>query len=103
MATTKVKGTSAKIKELTGTKPEKITDEQLEKVQGVINEINRSQMEIGQMETKKHAIAHHITVLQETVGEIRDEFEKEYGTADVNIQDGTINYPKENGEADKKD
>ena len=103
MAKTKTKGTNAKIKELKGVKPEKITDEQLTKVQGVINEINRSQMEIGQMETKKHAIAHHITVLQETVGEIREEFEKEYGTADVNIQDGTINYPKENGEADKKD
>ena len=103
MATTKVKGTSAKIKELTGVKPEKITDEQLAKVQDVINEINKSQMEIGQIETKKHAITHHVTVLQETVGEIRDEFEKEYGTSDVNIQDGTINYPKENGEVNKKD
>ena len=30
------------------------------------------------------------------------EFEKEYGTFDINIQDGMINYP-ENGEADKKD
>ena len=30
-------------------------------------------------------------------------FEKEYGTADVDIQTGIINYPKENGEADKKD
>ena len=103
MAKTKTKGTNAKIKELKGIKPEKITEDQLKKVQDVINEINRSQMEIGQMETKKHAIAHHITVLQETVGEIREEFEKEYGTADVNIQDGTINYPKENGEANKED
>jgi hypothetical protein len=103
MAKTKTKGTNAKIKELKGIKPEKITEDQLKKVQDVINEINRSQMEIGQMETKKHAIAHHITVLQETVGEIRDEFEKEYGTADVNIQDGTINYPKENGEVNKED
>jgi len=40
--------------------------------------------------------------LQESVGEMRNEFEKDYGTADVNIQDGIINYP-ENGEADKKD
>jgi Co/Zn/Cd efflux system component len=103
MAKTKTKGTNAKIKELKGIKPEKITEDQLKKVQDVINEINRSQMEIGQMETKKHAIAHHITVLQEAVGEIRDDFEKEYGTADVNIQDGTINYPKENGEVNKED
>ena len=103
MATTKTKGTNSKIKELTGIKPEKITDDQLKKVQDVINNINRSQMEVGSMETKKHAIMHHITTLQETVGEMRSEFEKDYGTADVNIQDGIINYPKENGEADKKD
>ena len=103
MAKTKTKGTNAKIKELKGIKPEKITEDQLKKVQDVINEINRSQMEIGQMETKKHAIAHHITVLQETVGEIREEFEKEYGTADIDILTGEINYSKENGEVNKED
>ena len=103
MATTKTKGTNAKIKELKGVKPEKITDEQLTKVQDTVNNINRNQLEIGSMETKKHAIMHHITMLQETVGEMRNEFEKDYGTADVNIQDGVINYPKENGEADKED
>jgi hypothetical protein len=86
------KNTSKKIKELKGIKPEKITDEQLEKVQTLINDINRSQMELGQMETKKHAILHHISSLQEAVGVVRDEFEKEYGTSDVNIQDGIINY-----------
>ena len=102
MATTKVKGTSKKIKELKGIKPEKITDEQLTKVQEIINSINRSQMELGQMETQKHAILHNISVSQEAVGVMRDEFEKEYGTADIDIQTGVINY-KENVEADKKD
>ena len=96
------KGTNAKIKELKGIKPEKVTDEQLEKVQTIINDINRSQMELGQMETKKHAILHHISSLQEAVGIIREEFEKEYGTSDINIQDGIINYP-ENGETNKED
>ena len=97
------KGTNAKIKELKGIKPEKVTDEQLEKVQTIINDINRSQMELGQMETKKHAILHHISSLQEAIGIIREEFEKDYGTSDINIQDGIINYPKENGEANKED
>jgi len=100
MATTKVKGTNAKIKELKGVKPEKVTDEQLKEVQELVNNINRAQMELGQMETKKHAMLHHISALQEAVGEVRDTFEKEYGTADVDIQTGVINYPKENGEAD---
>ena len=39
-------------------------------------------------------------MLQEQVGEMKDIFEKEYGTADINIQDGVINYTKENGQAD---
>ena len=106
MAKTKTKkesSTTAKIKELTGVKPEKITDDQLKEVQDLINNINRSQMELGQIETKKHAMLHNVSALQEGVGKIRDTFEKEYGTADVNIQDGTINYPKENGETDKED
>jgi hypothetical protein len=84
-------------------KSEKITDEQLKEVQDVVNEINRLQMELGMMETKKHAILHHIGASQETVGKIRTKFEEEYGTADVDIQTGTINYPPENGEANKED
>ena len=106
MATTKVKGTSKKIKELKGIediRPEKITNEHLEKVQTVIKEINRAQMEIGMIETKKHAALHHISVSQEAIGKIRTTFEKEYVTADVDIQTGVINYPKENGEANKED
>ena len=103
MATTKVKGTSKKIKELKGIKPEKISDEQLKEVQAVINNINRAQIEIGNIETKKHNILHHVSRLQEKLGEMQVEFEKEYGTADVNIQDGTINYTKENGEVNKED
>ena len=48
------KGTNAKIKELKGINPEKITKEQLGKVQETVNNLNRSQLEIGSMEVKKH-------------------------------------------------
>ena len=100
MATTKVKGTSKKIKELKGIKPEKITDEQLKKVQDSINNINRAQLEIGSMELKKHEMMHNIAGLRDELTLLQAEFEKDYGTFDINIQDGTINYPKENGKAD---
>ena len=102
MATTKVKGTSKKIKELKGIKPEKITDEQLQKVQDTVNAINRTQLELGSMEIKKHEMMHNIAGLRDELTIMQKEFEKDYGTFDINIQDGTINYP-ENGEADKKD
>tara|TARA_Y100001938_G_scaffold32482_1_gene44392 strand:+ start:76 stop:372 length:297 start_codon:yes stop_codon:yes gene_type:complete len=95
--------TKTKKEEIIDLKPEKISEEQLNKVQSVINDINRAQIEIGTIETKKHNMLHQISLLQEKIGEMQVEFEKEYGTADINIQDGTINYPKENGEADKKD
>jgi len=96
------KGTNAKIKELKGIKPEKITDEQLTKVQDTVNGINRAQLEIVSLEIKKHEMMHGIAGLRDELTVLQAEFEKEYGTFDINIQDGLINYP-ENGEADKKD
>ena len=103
MATTKTKGTNSKIKELKGVKPEKITDEQLKKVQDSVNNLNRSQIEIGSMEVKKHELMHQVAGLRDELVALQGELEKDYGTFDVNIQDGTINYLEENGEADKKD
>lgn len=102
MATTKLKGTSKKIKELKGIKPEKITDEQLKKVQDNVNNINRVQLELGSMEIKKHEMMHSIAALREGLTSLQAEFEKDYGTFDINIQDGTINYP-ENGKVNKED
>ena len=92
MAKTKTKGTTAKIKELKGIKPEKITAEQLERVQGTVNNINRAQLEIGSVELKKHEMMHQIAGLRDELTLLQAELEKEYGTFDINIQDGTINH-----------
>ena len=92
----------AKKEKMVDLKPEKITDEQLEKVQKTINGINRAQLELGQMEIQKHEMMHNIAGLRDSLAVMQNDFQKEYGTFDINIQDGTINY-KENGEADKKD
>jgi len=97
------KNTSKKIKELKGIKPEKITDEQLEKVQKLISSVNKLQMEVGIMESRKHNALHNIAGINDQLTLLQGEFEKDYGTFDINIEDGTINYPKENGEVNKKD
>ena len=83
-------------------KAEKITIEQLQKVQGIVNQINRAQLDLGMLETRKHNMLHNIATIQDQLTIMQGEFEKEYGTFDVNIQDGTINYKKD-VEADKKD
>ena len=96
------KNTSKKIKELKGVKPERVTEEQLKKIQDQVKRINNFQMEVGIVETKKHALLHQIGSIQNEILETQEELQKEYGTSDININDGTINY-SENGEADKKD
>ena len=92
----------AKKEKLVDLKPEKVTASQLEKIQKVVSDINRAQMEIGRLETTKHNIMHQVAGLQDELKLIQSELEKEYGTADVSIEDGTIKYP-ENGKANKKD
>ena len=94
------KGTNAKIKELKGIKPEKITSEQLEKVQKAVNTMNRAQLAVGSMELKKHELMHQLAGVKEELSALQAELQQEYGTIDVNIQTGEINY---NVEADKKD
>ncbi len=83
-------------------KPEKITDEQLEQVQKLVNNINRGQLEVGAMELQKHENMHAVTSLRGELEVLQNDLKEEYGTVDINIQNGTINY-KEDVEADKED
>jgi allophanate hydrolase subunit 1 len=76
-------------------KPEKITDEQLKKVQETVNTINRAQIELGSMELRKHEMLHQLAGVKDELTLLQDELKKEYGTVDVNINDGTINYDVE--------
>ena len=84
-------------------KAEKITEEQLKNVQDIVNSMNRTQIELGSMEVRKHDVLHAMAGMRDKLTVLQQEFEKEYGTYDININDGTINYPKENGEVNKED
>ena len=83
-------------------KAEKVTDEQLKRVQGIVERINSTHMSIGQLEARKHQALHFLAGVNDELTIIQGELKDQYGTDDINIQDGTIRYP-ENGEADKKD
>jgi len=73
-------------------KPSKITNDELNKVQSIIDNINRAQLEIGSFESKKHNLLHHVFTMQQNLRDMQLGLEKSYGTADINIEDGTINY-----------
>ena len=83
-------------------KPEKVTDEQLQKIQDVVNRINRTQMEIGQLESRKHQALHFMAGTNDELSLLQNELREKYGTDNINIQDGTIIYPQ-NEQTDKKD
>ena len=95
--------TKTKKEEVIDLKPkaEKITEDQLKRVQENVNGINRLQLELGMLETRKHAMLHNVAGLQEKLTKLQDEFQVDYGTSDINVQDGTINYSDE--QTNKKD
>jgi len=99
MAKTKKK----KTEDIIDLKPTHIEDSQLEKVKDQVNRINKFQLEIGIIESTKHALLHQVGAVQNEISETQVELEKQYGTADINVQTGEINYTKENGEVNKKD
>mgnify|MGYP003153279083 FL=1 len=85
------------------TKPEKVTDTQLKKIQSMVDRINQTQMNVGQLESRKHQALHFLAGINDELTLMQQELEKDYGTNDIDIQNGVINYPAENGEANKKD
>ena len=74
-------------------KAEKISEEHLKELQGIINAINKTQIDIGRIESQKHSL-HQLAITQDKVSVFQDTLNKEYGNDDVNIMDGTINWPK---------
>ena len=87
----------SKVKEMVDLKPkaEKITDEQLQELQAVVNDNNAIQFRVGALEAQKHELIHQQVGIQSKIVELQNTFSKEYGTFDVDLQDGSINYPED--------
>ena len=80
-------------------KAEKITEKQFTKLQAIVSDINMVQHQIGVMETKKHNMMHQMGENQSKLLELQKEFEKEYGTFDIDINDGSIKYSDEQADS----
>jgi|TARA_Y100000289_G_C3880024_1_gene128153 TolA-binding protein len=80
----------------------KITDEQLQNLQGKIKIIQNIQTEVGMLEARKFNMLNQQAMQQVELGKLQKELEEEYGKVNINVTDGTITEVKED-EADKKD
>ena len=76
-------------------KVDKISKEHLDSLQKVVNTINGIQFNIGKIESQKHHLLHNLDEAQKGIKTMQDMLVKEYGTYDVNLEDGTINWPKD--------
>ena len=85
-----------KKEELVDLKPkvDKISKEHLTELQKVINLVNNVQFNIGKIESQKHHLLHNLDEAQKGIKTMQDLLVKEYGTFDVSLEDGTINWPK---------
>lgn len=81
---------------------EKIKDEQLKELQGLINNINQGQIQIGQLETQKHTVLHQLAEIQQKLQKLQEKLEEEYGKISINIQDGSYEAIQED-EPNKED
>ena len=79
----------------------KIKEEQLAKLQELVNQINQLQLELGQVESRKYDVIAAIPAVRKELTEFQNELEKEYGNVSINIQDGTIKEAE--NEANPKD
>ena len=75
-------------------KADKISEEHLKQIKNLVNSINSLQFNIGKIEAQKHKLLHNMTITQDRISVFQDTLVKEYGTFDVNIEDGTINWPE---------
>ena len=72
----------------------KIHEKHLSKMQDIVNTINAIQFNIGNMEVQKQTAIDEMKKHQSGISELQDTLLREYGSYDVNINDGTINWPQ---------
>tara|TARA_R110002020_G_scaffold470473_1_gene696432 strand:- start:743 stop:1051 length:309 start_codon:yes stop_codon:yes gene_type:complete len=77
---------------------EKIHDKHLAQLQKLVNTINTIQFNVGKMEIQKMTALDEMKKNQQGVSQMQDILLKEYGSYDVNVNDGTINWPKDPSE-----
>lgn len=67
----------------------KITQEQLEELQGYVGKLNNAAAQIGNLELQKHQINHAAAEVQNDLSKFQAKLEEKYGKVQINIQDGT--------------
>ena len=86
------------MKKVEDAKVEKITAEELEKLQGFVQGMNKAQLNIGGLEAQKMELLNQVAQIKEMLNEFQADLEKSYGKVSVSLVDGTISEDADNKE-----
>ncbi len=67
----------------------KIKKEHLDKIRKQQEELTKLLHEIGVVEATKHSYLHHVAEINKEVESFKSELEKEYGSVNINLEDGS--------------
>lgn len=76
-------------------RPEKISENQLQKVQSAISAANQIKLEIGNICSQKQYLLESLKSVNDSIKLINEDLEKEYGKFDLDIKTGQIIYPQD--------
>ncbi len=80
----------------------KITAEQLEKLVKTQRELNEILVNVGVLESQKHGLLHQLAEVNKTSEEFKAELQAQYGSININLEDGSYTASEEKVEdADK--
>ena len=86
------------MKKVEDAKVEKITAEELEKLQGFVQGMNQAQLNIGGLEAQRMELLNQVAQIKEMLNEFQADLEKSYGKVSVSLVDGTISEDADNKE-----
>jgi flagellar biosynthesis chaperone FliJ len=67
----------------------KISTEQLEKLQNFVNALNNGVMLLGTIEKQKHELLHQVAQVEGELKGFQKELEDQYGKISINVKDGS--------------
>ena len=66
----------------------KISQEQLEELQGFVGKLNNAASQIGNLELQKHQLNHAAAEVQQDLNKLQAKLEEKYGKIKIDIQTG---------------
>ena len=81
----------------------KIKEEELKTIQEQQTKLNELVQNIGLLESQKHGLLHDIAGINKEIEEYKETLENEYGSVEINLEDGSYTKIDKDVEGNKKD